>query len=73
MSWVSFGTLLVIGSWILMSIGFGAYLRFVASYQSVFGNLATIVVLMGYIFLSSLVFLGGAQVDAITRRRLSDA
>jgi membrane protein len=73
MHWVSFGTLLVIGSWILMSIGFGAYLRFVASYQSVFGNLATIVVLMGYIYLSSLVFLGGAQVDAIARRRLADS
>ena len=35
-----------------------------------FGNLATIVVLMGYIYLSSLVFLGGAQVDAITRKQV---
>jgi membrane protein len=70
MRWVSFGTMLVIGSWIAMSIGFGAYLRFVASYDSVFGNLATVVVLMGYIYLSGLVFLTGAQVDAIVRRRV---
>jgi membrane protein len=73
MSWVSFGTLLVIGAWVLMSIGFGAYLRYVASYESVFGNLATIVVLTGYVYMSCLVFLGGAQVDAIARRHIADA
>jgi membrane protein len=70
MRWVSFGSLLVIGSWILMSIGFGSYLHYVADYQSVFGNLATVVVLSGYIYMSSLVFLGGAQVDALTRRQV---
>jgi membrane protein len=70
MQWVSFGTVLIVGTWILTSIGFGAYLRFVASYESVFGNLATIVVLMGYIYLSAVVFLAGAQVDALVRRRV---
>jgi membrane protein len=68
--WVSFGTLLVVGSWIVMSLAFGAYLRFVASYESVFGNLATVVVLMGYLYLSAVVFLAGAQVDALVRRRI---
>ena len=70
MRWVGFGTLVVVGSWILMSIAFGVYLRYIASYQSVFGNLATVVVLMGYIYLSALVFLAGAQIDAIVRRRV---
>jgi membrane protein len=68
--WVSFGTLLVVGSWILMSLAFVVYLKFVASYESVFGNLATVVVLMGYIYLSAVVFLAGAQVDALVRRRV---
>jgi len=71
--WVSFGTGLVVGSWLLMSIGFGAYLTFVASYASVFGNLATIVVLMGYIYLSSVVFLAGAQVQALVSLRAERA
>jgi membrane protein len=65
--WVSFGSLLVIGAWILASLAFGFYLRNIASYGSVFGNLATVVVLMGYIYLSVLVFLGGAQVDSMVR------
>ena len=73
MQWVSFGTLLIIGSWIVMSLAFGGYLRFVASYQSVFGNLATVVVLLGYIYLSSVVFLAGAQLDALVRRRVEGA
>jgi membrane protein len=68
--WVTYGSVLVILTWILMSIGFGLYLRVIADYQSVFGNLATVVVLTGYIYLSSLVFLGGAQVDALTRRQV---
>jgi membrane protein len=71
--WVSFGTALIVGSWIVMSIGFTAYLKFIASYESVFGNLATLVVLMGYIYLSAVVFLAGAQVDAIVRRRVENA
>jgi membrane protein len=71
--WVSFGTLLIVGSWIAMSIGFGLYLHYVADYESVFGNLASVVVLMGYIYTSALVFLGGAQLDALVRRRVEGA
>lgn len=71
--WVSFGTLTIIGSWIAMSLAFGLYLRFVADYGSVFGNLATVVILMGYVYLSTVVFLAGAQVDAIVRRRVEGA
>jgi membrane protein len=54
-----------------MSLGFVGYLKFVASYESVFGNLATVVVLLGYLYLSAVVFLAGAQVDALVRRRVA--
>jgi membrane protein len=73
MRWVSLGTLLVVVAWVAMSIAFGVYLRFIASYASVFGNLATIVVLMGYVYLSAAVFLAGAQLDALIRRRVDEA
>ena len=53
-----------------LTILFGAYIRFVASYQTIFGNLATVVILCGYIYLSSIVFFAGAQVDSIIRRRV---
>jgi membrane protein len=70
LQWVSFGTMLIIGSWIAMSLAFAGYLQFIANYESVFGNLATVVVLLGYIYLSSVVFLAGAQLDALVRRRV---
>jgi membrane protein len=68
--WVSAGTAIVVVAWSLTSILFGAYIRYVASYGSVFGNLATIVVLLIYVYLSSIVFFAGAQLDAIVRRRV---
>lgn len=39
-------------------------------YGSVFSNLATVVVLMAYIYLSSIVFLGGLQLDALVREEV---
>src|SRR5215212_4090677 len=46
--WVSVGTAIVVGAWIAASILFGLYIRFVASYGSIFGNLATVVILSAY-------------------------
>lgn len=68
--WVSAGTAIVVGAWILASILFGIYIRVVAAYGSIYGNLATIVVLFIYVYLSAIVFFAGAQVDAIIRRRV---
>jgi membrane protein len=68
--WVSFGSLLVVGAWIVMSIGFGVYVTSIASYQSIFGHLATFFVLLVYMYASAVVFVGGAQLDAAVRRRV---
>lgn len=70
--WVSFGSILVIVGWIVMSAGFGFYLTDVASYGSVFGSLAVVVVLIGYLYAAALVFLGGVQIDALLRESLHE-
>jgi membrane protein len=69
-AWVSTGTTIVVVAWAIASVLFGAYVRWVASYGSVFGNMATVFVLFVYVYLSSIVFFGGAQLDAIIRRRV---
>jgi membrane protein len=66
--WVTFGSLLIMAGWLLMSLGFGFYLRDIADYNSIFGGLATVVVLIAYLYASAVVFLGGVQVDALMRR-----
>jgi membrane protein len=65
--WVTFGTVLVIVGWVGMSIGFGIYLTKIADYQSIFGHLTTVIVVMAYLYASAVVFLGGLQLDAIVR------
>jgi membrane protein len=65
--WVSLGATIVITSWMLVSFVFYLYLTELASYQSVFGNLAAIIVAMAYLYLSTTVFLFGTQLDAIIR------
>ena len=66
--WVTFGAVLIMAGWLVMSLGFGFYLREIADYNSIFGGLATVVVLIAYLYASAVVFLGGVQVDALVRR-----
>jgi membrane protein len=70
--WVSAGSAAIILAWLVMSAAFGFYLRNIADYDSVFSNLASVVVLIGYLYASSLIFLGGIQVDALVREHLPD-
>ena len=67
--WVSFGTGLVLAAWVLTSIAFGLYVTYVASYTSVFGHLASVFVLLIYLWLSANAFLVGVQLDACVRKR----
>lgn len=67
--WVSFGTGLVLLAWVLTSIGFGVYVTYIASYGSVFGHLATVFVLLVYVWLLANAFLVGVQLDACVRER----
>jgi membrane protein len=66
--WVSFGTLLVIVGWVAMSLGFWVYLTEIADYDSIFSHLATLIVLMAFLYAAAVVFLAGAQIDAVVRR-----
>jgi membrane protein len=65
--WVSLGTAIVIVWWVIVSVGFYFYLTSLASYGSVFGSLASVIVVMAYLYISTTAFLFGAQLDAIIR------
>ncbi len=65
--WVSLGSLIVIVSWVLTTTGFVFYLSDVASYDSLFGSLAVVIVLTGYLYLAATVFLLGALLDSLIR------
>jgi membrane protein len=67
--WVTIGTGLVLVAWVVTSIAFGVYVRYVASYESVFGHLATFFVGLIYVWLLANAFLAGIQLDACVRER----
>ena len=67
---VTFGSTVVIVAWLASSAVFAWYLRDVANYGSIFGALATVVVVLTYIYVSSIAFLTGVQLDALIQERL---
>ena len=69
--WVSFGALVVVVGWALMSAGFYTYATQVADYESIFGSLATVIVTMTYLYASTIVFLTGVQMDALVQEGIA--
>jgi membrane protein len=63
--WVTSGALLVVVGWAAFSALFGLYLTQVASYATIFGNLATIFVAGEYLFLSANVFIAGLVLNRL--------
>ncbi|MGB0090931.1 MAG: YhjD/YihY/BrkB family envelope integrity protein [Solirubrobacteraceae bacterium] len=71
--WVSLGTMIVIVWWVIVSVGFYFYLTGLASYDSVFGSLASVIVVIAYLYISTTAFLFGSQLDAIIRAQATGA
>jgi len=69
--WVSLGSGLVVLAWVAMSLLFGLYLRDIADYRSIFGSLATLIVVMEYLYIAAIVFLTGIQLDSLLRDRVA--
>lgn len=69
--YVSLGAGLVVAGWIGATLAYGLYATEIASYATVFGALAVVVVLTTWVWLLAVVFLGGAAVDALVRSRRS--
>ena len=67
--WISFGSALCVIAWLGTSLVFGVYITEIADYGSIFGSLATVFVLLSYLYVSAVAFLVGAEVDAIVRGR----
>jgi membrane protein len=70
--WISAGSLLVVVGWGIVSLAYGWYVRSVAPYETVFGALASVIVLMTYLHLLAIAFLAGVQLDALLRERAND-
>ena len=67
--WASGGSLLVIGTWIVASALFRGWVTEVADLKSATGSLTVFLVLTSYVLVSATIFLVGAELDELARKR----
>ncbi|MDX6450402.1 MAG: rane protein [Gaiellaceae bacterium] len=67
--WLTIGSLLSAVSWIVATIGFGAYISTV-SYSSYYGGLGSVILLLIYLHVSAIAFLLGVTVDSQLREKV---
>ncbi len=63
--WVSPGALLFIPAWIISTLAFGIYVSNFGAYNATYGTLGGVIVLMVWLYVSSLLMLAGAEVNAV--------
>jgi membrane protein len=65
---LSAGAALAVALWLAASGGFALYVAFFGSYNQTWGSLAAVIIMLTWLWLSSLVLLFAAEVDAETER-----
>jgi membrane protein len=65
--WASAGSALVITAWIGATLIFGLFVQHVANFKTAVGSLTVFLVLIGYVYTSSIIFLVGVELDELLR------
>ena len=66
--WISPGSVLATALWLIATGGFGIYLQF-SNPGSAYGVLGSVLVLMFYLYVTGIIFLLGAELNALIGRR----
>jgi membrane protein len=66
--WVSWGAVIATLLWVIVSFGFSLYVENFASYDKTYGSLGAVVVLLMWLYLSTLTVLLGAELNAEIER-----
>lgn len=63
-TWITPGSLLAALLWLGLTLGFGAYVRYIGRFDATYGSLGAIVALLTWLYLSSYVLLFGAELNS---------
>jgi membrane protein len=66
--WITPGGFIGIALWVLASIGFSIYVSNFGSYNKTYGSIGTVIILLLYLYISSLAILFGAELNATLAR-----
>ena len=71
--WIFPGICLALVSWILISFGFSKFVTHFGSYNETFGGLASVIILLIWLWLTAVVVIIGAELNAeLERQTLMD-
>jgi membrane protein len=59
------GALVAVGGWLTASLGFSTYVQNFGNYDAIYGSIGAIIILMLYLYVSSMLLLFGAQLNAV--------
>ena len=62
--WITPGTVFAAVIWLVLTFGFGLYVSKFGNYNKTYGSLATVVILVTWLYLSAYVFLFGAELNS---------
>jgi len=65
--WASVGSAVIVAGWLVLSVGYGIWVRDIASYRSPTGSLFAFLILTAYVLWVSAVFLLGVEIDEAAR------
>ena len=70
--WTSLGAVAVVTAWICQAFLFGWFVTTFANFKSASGALVIFLVLAGFLYTSSIIFLVGVQIDELLRKDASE-
>lgn len=62
--WITPGTAFAAVTWLVLTFGFGVYVSKFGNYNKTYGSLATVVILVTWLYFSAYVFLFGAELNS---------
>ncbi len=62
--WLTPGSLAAAFIWLALTLGFGVYVANFGDYPATYGSLSAVIVLLTWLYLSSWVFLFGAELNS---------
>lgn len=66
---VAAGVVASLAAWMILSVAFSYYVERVAQYSQLYGSVATVVVTLLWLYMSSAVLIMGAELNAVLRRK----
>ncbi|HMQ03948.1 MAG TPA: YihY/virulence factor BrkB family protein [Pyrinomonadaceae bacterium] len=65
--WITVGSVVAIGLWIIFSAGFRTYLQYFNTYNRAYGSLGAVIILMLWMYLSGLSIMIGGAINSVLR------